>query len=100
MSIKNAVVDAGNNMFANGQTYVALSRVTSIEGLHLINFDPSSIKVNDQVLQEYNRLKYKYRPDLPLIHVKQNNFNKVADNKWIMNKEFIKCQNSINLTKN
>ena len=47
LSLKNAVVEAGKSIFSYGQTYVALSRVTSIEGLHLINFDPSCIMADE-----------------------------------------------------
>ena len=32
LSLENAVIEAGNNIFSNGQTYVALSRVTKLEG--------------------------------------------------------------------
>ncbi|XP_034936458.1 ATP-dependent DNA helicase PIF1-like [Chelonus insularis] len=35
LSLKNAIIDVGNRVFCTGQTYVALSRVTSLEGVHL-----------------------------------------------------------------
>ena len=40
LTLRNVVVDIGNSVFCCGQTYVALSRVTSLAGLNLINFDP------------------------------------------------------------
>lgn len=54
----------GNALFADGQSYVALSRVTSLKGLHLINFDVSAVSVSQQAISEYNRLRFTYRPDL------------------------------------
>jgi ATP-dependent exoDNAse (exonuclease V) alpha subunit len=33
LSLKSAVIDIGNSIFSSGQTYVALSCLTSIEGL-------------------------------------------------------------------
>jgi hypothetical protein len=44
--------------------YVALSRVRSLSGLHLISFDPKSIMVSYSSIQEYNRLRSKFKPDL------------------------------------
>lgn len=64
LSLNNAVVDAGNSIFSCGQVYVALSRVTTLEGLHLINFDPFSVKANELAVIEYNRLRRRYRSDL------------------------------------
>ena len=46
-------VDAGINVFSEGQTYVALSRVKTLEGLTLISFDPDSIEANQKVLDFY-----------------------------------------------
>ncbi|KYN13600.1 DNA repair and recombination protein pif1, mitochondrial, partial [Trachymyrmex cornetzi] len=57
LSLQNAVMDLGNNVFSYGQAYVALSRVTSLDGLHLINFDPSSVFASEKAIIEYNRLK-------------------------------------------
>ena len=61
MTIDNAEVDAGNNIFESGQTYVALSRLRTPEGLYLSSFNPKKIK-NNKVVEEYydsqkNRLK-------------------------------------------
>ena len=55
-SIEFAEIDIGEKVFAAGQTYVALSRVTSLEGLFLRNFDYSKIKVNGKVEQFYENL--------------------------------------------
>jgi ATP-dependent DNA helicase PIF1 len=43
--------------FDYGMVYVALSRVKSLEGLQLIGFDPSKIKVHKKVAQFYDKLK-------------------------------------------
>ncbi|MBP2437006.1 ATP-dependent DNA helicase [Microbacterium amylolyticum] len=45
-----AVVDLGGGAFAAGQTYVALSRLTSLEGLYLARpLRPSDIRVDENV---------------------------------------------------
>ena len=54
LSLPNAIIDIGNSVFNCGQVYVALSRLTSLEGLHLINFDPSSVIADEKVIREYN----------------------------------------------
>ncbi|XP_046142820.1 ATP-dependent DNA helicase pif1-like [Osmia bicornis bicornis] len=64
LSVKTVVVDIGNSIFSCGQAYVALSRVTTLNGLHIINFDSCMVKANTLVIQEYNRLRSIYRPDL------------------------------------
>ena len=50
-----------------GTAYVALSRVRSLEGLHLTAFDPRSVKVNIKCLKEINRLRQLHRKDLPCL---------------------------------
>ena len=61
-----AVVDLSEKVFSAGMAYVALSRVCTLSGLHLIAFDPASIKVSTQCLKEVNRLRETFRKDLPL----------------------------------
>ncbi|XP_066590648.1 ATP-dependent DNA helicase PIF1-like [Prorops nasuta] len=56
ISLQTAVVDVGNSIFTCGQAYVALSRVTILEGLHIINYDPASVKASKLAIIEYNRL--------------------------------------------
>ncbi|KAG5336927.1 PIF1 helicase, partial [Acromyrmex heyeri] len=47
ITCKNAMMDLGTSVFSDGQAYVGLSRVSTLEGLHLINF-PASIKADVQ----------------------------------------------------
>jgi ATP-dependent DNA helicase PIF1 len=46
----------GSNVFECGQTYVALSRVKSLNGLYLTGFDVNKIKINTKVKEFYNGL--------------------------------------------
>lgn len=49
--------------------YVALSRVTSLEGLHLLAFDASKMFSSPNAIKEYNRLRKEYRLDLPQLTI-------------------------------
>ena len=53
VSLDLAQIDAGSNIFECGQTYVALSRIKSMDGLYLTAFDPQKIKVNKKVQDFY-----------------------------------------------
>jgi ATP-dependent DNA helicase PIF1 len=57
MSLDMAQIDAGSSIFECGQTYVALSRIKSLDGLYLSAFDPQKIKVNKKVQEFYSRLE-------------------------------------------
>lgn len=50
-TIDFAIADVGEDIFANGQAYVALSRIRNVKGLFLSNFEPSAIKTDKQVLE-------------------------------------------------
>jgi len=51
-----AQIDAGRSIFECGQTYVALSRVKSLEGLYLTSFQPEQIKIRRKVRDFYRKL--------------------------------------------
>jgi len=51
-----AEIDVGSGVFECGQTYVALSRVKSLEGLYLTSFDASKILINKKVREFYDGL--------------------------------------------
>jgi len=64
LSVKTAIVDAGSTCFGRGMVYVALSRVTTLSGLHLIELDRSKIVCDKKAVTEYNRLRQRYTPHL------------------------------------
>jgi ATP-dependent DNA helicase PIF1 len=53
LTLENAIIDIGSNIFAYGQTYVALSRVKSLNGLYLTHFDYTKILCNPLVKAFY-----------------------------------------------
>jgi len=55
-TLEMAEIDIGSGIFECGQTYVALSRVKSLEGLYLSSYDPTKIKINMKVQNFYKRL--------------------------------------------
>ena len=65
LSLDCAIIDLSENVFSDGMAYVALSRVRSLSGLHLVAFHPKSIMVSINSLQETNRLR-KQNTKLPL----------------------------------
>ncbi len=54
ISLDSAIMDIGNKIFEYGQTYVALSRVRSLNGLYLSSFDYTKISANPKVKNFYN----------------------------------------------
>ena len=69
LSLDCAIVDLSDNVFCARMAYVAMSRVCTLEGLHLTAFDPKSIIVNNGCLEEVNRLHSCFRKDLPLYEI-------------------------------
>jgi ATP-dependent DNA helicase PIF1 len=51
-----AEIDVGSGIFECGQTYVALSRVKSLNGLYLTSFDVKKIRINKKVKDFYEAL--------------------------------------------
>ena len=67
LTLEKVVVDMkGAKRFNNGQAYVAFSRVKSIHGLHILNFDESGIKTHSAVTDAMKELHNKYLPIPPL----------------------------------
>ena len=58
-TLDNAIMDIGNDIFEYGQTYVALSRIKTLNGLYLTSFNIDKIKVNPIVIEFYNKI-YNY----------------------------------------
>jgi len=52
-SMSMAEMDLGNAIFEYGQTYVALSRIRTLDGLYLSSFMPNKIKANPKVVAFY-----------------------------------------------
>lgn len=57
ITLDEALIDVGSGIFECGQSYVALSRVKSLDGLFLKNFDENKIKVNKKVKNFYENLE-------------------------------------------
>jgi ATP-dependent DNA helicase PIF1 len=55
LSLDSAVLDLAD-AFCDGQIYVALSRVRSLDGLYLKSFNPAKIKVNKKMTDYLNNL--------------------------------------------
>ena len=69
LSLDSAIIDLSSKVFSPGMAYVALSRVRTLNGVHLTDFDPASIIVSTNCLEEINRLRTIYRKDLSLYDI-------------------------------
>ena len=56
MSLDKLVVDC-SRIFEKGQAYVALSRIKTLNGLYLRNFNPAKVMVDNTVVEFYKNLK-------------------------------------------
>ena len=56
ITLESAIIDAGDNIFECGQIYVAFSRVKTLDGLFLANFNHKKIKTNKKVIDYYENL--------------------------------------------
>jgi ATP-dependent DNA helicase PIF1 len=57
-TLELAEIDVGNNVFECGQTYVALSRVKSLDGLYLTAFNYEKVYTNKKVKEYYKENIY------------------------------------------
>ena len=56
-TVDMAEMDLGQGVFEYGQTYVALSRIKSLNGLYLSAFHAQRIRANPKVVEFYNKIK-------------------------------------------
>ncbi len=82
-----AEIDVGSGIFECGQTYVALSRVKSLDGLYLTSFDAKRIRINKKVKEYYEVLTLYHKQ-----HIEENNTvlpelesEKIEDNNNLTN---------------
>ena len=85
MTLQCVVTDIGSNIFKNGQIYVPLSRASSLDGLHLINFNSFKINADVRCITKYNRLRNLYT-SLPHIRITHSIHAKVPDRCWAVPK--------------
>ena len=65
LSLDSAIIDLSQNIFSPGMASVALSRVRTLDGVHLTSFDPKCIMVSSESLLEINRLRSDFRVTSP-----------------------------------
>ena len=63
LSLDCAFIDLSSKVFSDGMSYVALSWVKTLSGLHLVAFEDTSIRVSAGCIKEINRLRSCYRSD-------------------------------------
>lgn len=74
-----AEVDAGSGIFECGQTYVALSRVKSLEGLYLSSFDAKRVRINKKVQDFYEVLEIEDAKRRTVEENERNNIKKLYE---------------------
>ena len=73
LTFERAIIDAEAS-FAHGQTYVALSRCTSLEGLVLKTQITSSAIINDKTVSVFNESVEENHPDEEILNQSERNF--------------------------
>ena len=98
-TMDNAEIDVGSGIFECGQTYVALSRVKSLDGLYLTSFDATKIRINKKVKEFYESIALYHNNKKD--SVKTDNDKELAEEtyKENNNKEILEPMNNISDTK-
>jgi len=66
LTLPHTTISLDEQMFANGQAYVAMSRAKSWEDIEIRSFNPDAIKVDNEMLAELDRLQQKF-DSMPLL---------------------------------
>ena len=92
LSLKCVLADLGKSVFSPGMSYVCLSRVTSLYGLHLLNFNSTKVKATTSALKECIRLRGKAFNDKSAKTVHRV---KATERVWYTTGTKRKCINSL-----
>lgn len=82
-----AICNLGQSIFAEGQAYVALSRLRNLSGLYITNFYPKSLKVNKKALAFENAIPN--NAPKPNVNTSINLINNKAIDKLVNEDELI-----------
>ena len=102
-TINNIIIDLSDYIFRDA-FYVACSRVTKIEGLNILYFDPKQIRSDEQIQQEMERLKKKktllvlnfpvYTPDEATFKIYYSNVQSLFSHfEYLKNDQTVKNSN-------
>ena len=97
LTLNQIVVDMKGHAFSAGQAYVAFSRVKSLEGLFIKNFNPTSIKISAPVVAEMERLATNGLPSEPVpqvVALPKHNWIKIGHlnvRSYMAKQEDVKC---------
>ena len=102
LTLNQIVVDMKGRAFSAGQAYVAFSRVKSLEGLFIKNFNPTSIKLSAPVVAEMERLAAHSLPPEPVpqvVALPKHNWIKIGHlnvRSYMPKQEDVKCDLAMN----
>ena len=117
LTLEEIVVDMTptKGRYYPGQAYVAFSRVKKLEGLHIVNYTRSQIKISPNVEEEMEKLQMNCLPQIPkhffeierahakLLHINIGNLHrKIVDMKCdkLLKSADVICINETHLSKN
>jgi ATP-dependent DNA helicase PIF1 len=79
MTLEKAEIDL-SRAFASGQGYVALSRLKSLDGLHLVGFNPQALQVSEIVREaDYSFRKKSEQAEFAILKYKTSDLTKLHE---------------------
>jgi ATP-dependent DNA helicase PIF1 len=94
-----AEIDVGSGIFECGQTYVALSRVKSLDGLYLTSFDAKRIRINRKVKEFYEALTLYHETNEIIIDMPSTNSEAIVSEEKEPVKDDAKNDKNIKIIK-